>query len=320
MTVHPVETDRLRRVFGARVALDDVSFAVREGEVFGLLGPNGGGKTTLFRILSTMLAPSGGAARICGHDVEREAPAVRSCLGVVFQSPSLDPHLTVAENLRYGGHLYGLRGAPLEARMRETAESLRVADRWSERVKTLSGGLQRRVEIAKSLLPRPRVLLMDEPSTGLDPVARVDLWSIIGQLRAESAMTVVLTTHLMDEAARCDRAAILHQGKLLACDTPEALCGMIGADVLTLTGREPDRLAGRLQAEFGWAASVHDGTVRVEVPRAHEQVARIVEAFPGEILAVTAGRPTLEDVFVHLTGERLGGPFFETAGGRRKRR
>jgi ABC-2 type transport system ATP-binding protein len=161
---------------------------------------------------------------------------------------------------------------------------------------------------------------MDEPSTGLDPVARVDLWSIIEQLRAESAMTVVLTTHLMDEAARCDRAAILHQGKLLACDTPEALCGMIGADVLTLTGREPERLAGRLQAEFGWAASVQDGTVRVEVPRAHEQVARIVEAFPGEILAVTAGRPTLEDVFVRLTGERLGGPWLETAGGRRKRR
>jgi len=317
---HPVETQSLRRIYGTRVALDDVSFAVREGEIFALLGPNGGGKTTLFRILSTLLPPSGGTARVGGHDVATEAAAVRTCLGVVFQSPSLDPQLTVEENLRYGGNLYGLRGSMLEARLRETAAALKVDDRLSDRVKTLSGGLQRRVEIAKSLLPRPRVLLLDEPSTGLDPVARVDLWSILEQLRGKFGMTVVLTTHLMDEAARCDRAAILHHGKLLACDTPEALCATIGADVLTLTGRDADRLAEQLQAKFGWAASVQDGAVRVEIPRAHEQVARIVEAFPGEIVSVTAGRPTLEDVFVRMTGERLGGPFFaEAAEGRKKR-
>lgn len=316
----PVETQGLRRAYGTRVALDEVSFAVREGEIFGLLGPNGGGKTTLFRILSTLLPPSGGAARVCGHSVAREAAAVRQCLGVVFQSPSLDPQLTVAENLRYGGNLYGLRGPVLEERLREMAEALRVTDRLDDRVKALSGGLQRRVEIAKSLLPQPRVLLLDEPSTGLDPVARVDLWSILEQLRARFGMTVVLTTHLMDEASRCDRVAILHQGKLLACDTPQALCGTIGADVLTLAGRQPDRLAEQLQEKFGWAASVQDGAVRVEIPRAHEQVARIVEAFPGEILAVTAGRPTLEDVFVQMTGERLGGPFFEVpAKGGKKR-
>ena len=307
---HPVETQGLRRVYGTRVALDDVSFAVRDGEIFGLLGPNGGGKTTLFRILSTLLPPSGGTARVGGHDVVSAAPSVRQCLGVVFQSPSLDPQLSVEENLRYGGNLYGLRGPVLEGRLREMAEALRVSDRLSDRVKTLSGGLQRRVEIAKSLLPQPRVLLLDEPSTGLDPVARVDLWSILEQLRGRFGMTVVLTTHLMDEASRCDRVAILHHGQLLACDTPEALCATIGADVLTLAGREPDRLAEQLQAKFGWPAAVQDGAVRVEIARAHEQVARIVEAFPGEILSVTAGRPTLEDVFVHMTGERLGGPFF----------
>jgi ABC-2 type transport system ATP-binding protein len=317
---HPVETQALRRLYGTRVALDDVTFSVADGEIFGLLGPNGGGKTTLFRILSTLLEPSGGTARVGGHDVATEAAAVRACLGVVFQSPSLDPQLTVEENLRYGGNLYGLRGAALETRLREMAEALRVEDRLSDRVKTLSGGLQRRVEIAKSLLPRPRVLLLDEPSTGLDPVARVDLWSILEQLRGRFGMTVVLTTHLMDEAARCDRVAILHHGKLRACDTPEALCATIGADVLTLAGRDADRLAEALQSKFGWAASVQDGMVRVEIPRAHEQVARIVEAFPGEILSVTAGRPTLEDVFVRLTGERLGGPFFgETEKGREKR-
>ncbi len=307
----PVETQQLRRLFGARVALEDVSFAVGEGEIFGLLGPNGGGKTTLFRILSTLLAPSGGTAAVCGHDVRTEAPSVRQSLGVVFQSPSLDPQLTVAENLRYGGNLYGLRGAELEERARELAVALRVDDRMNERVKALSGGLQRRVEIAKSLLPRPRVLLLDEPSTGLDPVARVDLWSILEELRGRFGMTVVLTTHLMDEAERCDRVAILHRGQLLACDTPSALCATIGTDVLTLTGREPDRMAEELQAKFGWTVVVHDGSVRVEIPRAHEQVARLVEALPGQVLSVTAGRPTLEDVFVRMTGERLCGPFFE---------
>lgn len=305
--MNPVETDGLRRVFGSRVALDGVSIAVREGEIFGLLGPNGGGKTTLFRVLSTLLAPSGGTARICGHDVAGDAAEVRRCLGVVFQSPSLDPQLTVEENLRYGGNLYGLRGRELEERMKEAARALRVADRFPDLVKTLSGGLQRRVEVAKSLLPRPRVLLLDEPSTGLDPVARVDLWESLTRLREASGMTVVMTTHLMDEAERCDRVAILHHGKLIACDTPDALRATVGTDVLKLAARDPEGLAERLHARFGWSGAVQDGLVRVELPRAHEQVARIVEAFPGEILAVTAGRPTLEDVFVRMTGDRLGG-------------
>ncbi|MBU3664573.1 MAG: ATP-binding cassette domain-containing protein [Chthoniobacterales bacterium] len=316
----PVRAENLKKVFGARTALDDVSFSVGEGEIFGLLGPNGGGKTTLFRILSTLLPPTGGTASVCGHDVTRDPAGVRRCLGVVFQSPSLDPQLTVAENLRYGGNLYGLNGAGLEERLREMAEALRVADRLNDRVKILSGGLQRRVEIAKSLLPRPRVLLLDEPSTGLDPVARVDLWSILEQLRAKFSMTVVLTTHLMDEGERCDRVAILHHGKLLACDAPSALRATVGSDVLTLVGRDPAALAEKLQAEFGWAASLQDGEVRVEIPAAHEQVARIVEAFPGEIRSVTAGHPTLEDVFVRLTGERLSAPFFDDAPAPRKKK
>ena len=308
----PVETSDLSRSFGARQALDGVTFSVAEGEIFGLLGPNGGGKTTLFRILCTLLPPSGGKARVCGFDTVSEPAAVRSSIGVVFQSPSLDPQLTVAENLRYGGNLYGLRGPELENRWREMAAALRVDDRAGDVVKNLSGGLQRRVEIAKSLLPRPRVLLLDEPSTGLDPVARVDLWAILEQLRGQFDITTVLTTHLMDEAERCGRVAILHRGKLLACDTPDALRSTIGADVLTLICRRPDMVAEQLQAKFGWTAVVRDDAVRVEIPKAHAEVARIVEAFPGEIQSVTAGRPTLEDVFVRMTGERLGGPFFES--------
>ena len=305
-----VETENLRRVFGTRVALDQVSFAVEEGEIFGLLGPNGGGKTTLFRILSTLLPPTSGVAQVGGINVQSQPASVRQLLGVVFQSPSLDPQLTVAENLRYSGNLYGLRGLALEERLGEMAVALRLADRLDDRVKMLSGGLQRRVEIAKSLLPRPRVLLLDEPSTGLDPAARIDLWSILEQLREVFGITVVLTTHLMDEAERCHRVAILHQGKLLACDTPDALRATIGGDVLTLVGKHPDMLAQGLQAKFGWGVTVEGGTVRIEIPEAHQQVARIVEAFPGEVQSVTAGRPTLEDVFLRRTGERLAGPFF----------
>ncbi|MFZ9933391.1 MAG: ABC transporter ATP-binding protein [Chthoniobacterales bacterium] len=314
----PVETNDLRRSFGERQALGGVTFSVGEGEIFGLLGPNGGGKTTLFRILCTLLPPSGGSARVCGFDTVSEPSGVRSSIGVVFQSPSLDPHLTVAENLRYGGNLHGLHGAELENRWQETAAALRVDDRAGDLVKNLSGGLQRRVEIAKSLLPRPRVLLLDEPSTGLDPVARVDLWAILEQLRERFGITTVLTTHLMDEAERCRRVAILHRGQLLACDTPDALRATVGADVLTLVCRRPDMLAEQLQARFGWTPVVHEGAVRLEIPKAHAEVARIVEAFPGEIQSVTAGRPTLEDVFVHMTGERLGGPFFET--GKKKKK
>jgi ABC-2 type transport system ATP-binding protein len=308
---NPVTTENLRRLFGERVALDDVSFSVRQGEIFALLGPNGGGKTTLFRVLSTLLPASSGTARIAGFDVQSEAAEVRQALGVVFQSPSLDPQLTVAENLRYGGNLYGLRGPDLEMRLREMASALRVDDRLDERVKVLSGGLRRRVEIAKCLLPQPRVLLLDEPSTGLDPVARVDLWNILDQLRRKYAMTVVLTTHLMDEAERCDRVAILHRGRLLACDTPDALRGTVGADVLTLTVKAPEQFVEKFSACFGWSATLQDGLIRAEIPQAHEQVARVVEEFPGEVLSVTAGRPTLEDVFVRMTGERLGNQFFE---------
>jgi len=300
-----VETEGLRRVYGTRVALDDVTLAVREGEIFGLLGPNGGGKTTLFRILATLLPPSGGVARVAGHDVVAASGAVRHALGVVFQSPSLDQELTVEENLRYGGNLYGLRGTDLAGRVGEAAELLGVADRLGDRVKVLSGGLQRRVEVAKSLLPRPRVLLLDEPATGLDPAARAGLRVVLEELRERTGVTVVMTTHLMEEAERCDRVGILHRGKLVACDEPAVLRAQFGVDVLTLAGKDPEGLARRVTRQFGWETKVQDGQVRIEIPRAHEQVARLVEAFPGEVESVMAGRPTLEDVFLHLTGERL---------------
>jgi ABC-2 type transport system ATP-binding protein len=304
---HAVKTEGLGRMFGPRVALAEVTLAVREGELFGLLGPNGSGKTTLFRILSTLLPPSSGFARIGGADVVGEPMKVRHHLGVVFQSPALDPQLTVAENLRCAGHLYGLGGADLAERLRAAAGALEVSDRLGDRVQTLSGGLQRRVEIAKSLLPRPRVLLLDEPSTGLDPAARDGLRAVLEKLRRERGVTVVMTTHLLDEAGRCDRVAILHRGRVVACDAPEVLRGAGGAEVAVLSGSDPAALARRVRETFGWPVSVRGARVRVEVPGGGGASARLVAALAGAADTVTVGRPTLEDVFLQRTGETLHG-------------
>jgi ABC-2 type transport system ATP-binding protein len=302
-----VETNALGRTFGPRAALSGVTLSIRAGEMFALLGPNGSGKTTLFRILSTLLAPSAGTARVGGCDVVGEAMAVRHQIGVVFQSPALDPQLTVEENLRCAGSLYGLRGADLVARLRSAAQALGLSDRLADRVQILSGGLQRRVEIAKCLLPRPRVLLLDEPSTGLDPAAREGLRATLERVRRESEVTVVMTTHLLEEAERCDRVAILHRGRLVACETPAELRGRLGTDVAVVSGPEPEVLAARVRDMFGWPLSVRGERLRVEVPAGGDAAGRLVSALGAAADTVTVGRPTLEDVFLDLTGEPLRG-------------
>jgi ABC-2 type transport system ATP-binding protein len=302
-----VETNDLGRTFGPRAALSGVTLSIRAGEMFALLGPNGSGKTTLFRILSTLLAPSAGTARVGGCDVVGEAMAVRHQIGVVFQSPALDPQLTVEENLRCAGSLYGLRGADLVARLRSAAQALGLSDRLADRVQSLSGGLQRRVEIAKCLLPRPRVLLLDEPSTGLDPAAREGLRATLERVRRESEVTVVMTTHLLEEAERCDRVAILHRGRLVACETPAELRGRLGTDVAVVSGPEPEVLAARVRDMFGWPLSVRGERLRVEVPAGGDAAGRLVSALGAAADTVTVGRPTLEDVFLDLTGEPLRG-------------
>ena len=302
-----VETHDLGRNFGPRAALSGVTLSIRAGEMFALLGPNGSGKTTLFRILSTLLTPSAGTARVGGCDVVGEAMAVRHQIGVVFQSPALDPQLTVEENLRCAGSLYGLRGADLVVRLRSAAEALGLSDRLADRVQSLSGGLQRRVEIAKCLLPRPRVLLLDEPSTGLDPAAREGLRVTLERVRRESEVTVVMTTHLLEEAERCDRVAILHRGRLVACETPAELRGRLGTDVAVVSGPEPEVLAARVREMFGWPLSVCGERLRVEVPAGGDAAGRLVSALGAAADTMTVGRPTLEDVFLDLTGEPLRG-------------
>lgn len=296
--------EQLSHRYGEREALRDVTLEVGRGEIVGLLGPNGGGKTTAFRILSTAMLPTGGRAAVFGCDVVRQADAVRRQIGVLFQSPSLDPYLSVTDNLRHQGHLYGLSGRRLAARIEEVLAGGGLADRRHELVRTLSGGLRRRVEVAKCLLHRPALLLLDEPSTSLDPGARRDVWRALKALQA-GGVTVLLTTHLMDEAQPCDRVAILHQGRLVALGTPAALTAAIGGDVIAITSDAPDTLCAGIARRFGGAPVVVDGAVRLERAAGHAFLPQLIEAFPGQIGAVMVGKPTLEDVFVHHTGCRF---------------
>ncbi len=298
----------LSHQYGSRAALSNVSFEVKAGEIFGLLGPNGGGKSTLFRILSTMMAPTGGRAEVAGHDVARDPAAVRRRIGVVFQTQSLDKALTVAENLSAQGHLHGLSGPKLRERMAQVIERLGLADRRHDLVETLSGGLKRRVEIAKGLLHRPVVLLMDEASTGLDPGARRDLWQYVEELRSREGVTILLTTHILDEADRCDRLALLHQGHVVAEGTPAQLRSRIGGDVVVLnaSGTEGAAALGRqIETRFGLKPSVMDGVLRVEIANGHRFITEVVEAFPGAIDSVALHKPTLEDVVVRETGASI---------------
>jgi ABC-2 type transport system ATP-binding protein len=304
MNPSAIEVDHLHHAYGARVALDAVSFSVGRGEIFGLLGPNGGGKTTLFRILSTLLTPVSGTARIFGAAIE-DAAAVRRHLGVVFQQPSVDGKLTVRENLACHGYLYGMRGGLLRQRSDELLQRLGLSERAGDLVDTLSGGLQRRTELAKALLHRPPLLLLDEPSTGLDPGARRDFMQYLRQLRDSEGMTIVLTTHYMEEAERCDRVAILHQGRLVQVGTPAELKAAVGGDVVVIQSPNPQDLQAKIEDRFGCHPQLVDGALRIETPRGHELVRDAVDAFPTEVSMVTYGKPTLEDVFIHLTGHRF---------------
>jgi len=300
-----VSVENLTRQYGARAALAGVSFEVREREIFGVLGPNGGGKSTLFRILATMLAPSSGTASVAGYDVERQPSEVRRRIGVVFQSQSLDKKLTVFENLRAQGQLFAMHGRALAERIEEVSLRLGLADRRNDLVDTLSGGLRRRVEIAKGLLHRPTVLLMDEPSTGLDPGARRELWQYVEELRDRQGITVLVTTHILDEADRADRILLLHQGKVVAEGAPAELKSRIGGDVVILDVDDPARLLPDLRARFGVEAVAENGSLRVEIGNGHRFIAEAVEAFPGAIRSVALHKPTLEDVFLDETGASL---------------
>ena len=300
-----VDVRNLSFSYRGHPALKNLTFSVEKNQIFAFLGPNGGGKTTLFLVLCTLLPPGEGKATVAGASVKNEAKKVRHQIGVVFQSNSSDVELTVEENLIAQGHLYGLRGEQLRERIEDLLAHFGLQDRGKSLVKMLSGGLRRRLELAKGLLHNPRVLLLDEPTSGLDPGGRRDFWKYLQILQDQEKMTILLTTHLMEEAGKCDQLAILNRGRLVAIGSPAALKKEIGGDVIVVQTRQPERLCELIGDRFDCAPTIVDGTVRLELPQGHQFVPKLMESFPGQIEAVTVGKPTLEDVFIHETGHRF---------------
>ncbi|MDA1161966.1 MAG: ABC transporter ATP-binding protein [Planctomycetota bacterium] len=300
-----IRVDGLSFRYGDRVALDSVNFAVMSGSIFGFLGPNGGGKTTLFSILSSVLPVQSGTVCALGHDIRKESAAYRERIGVTFQAPGLDRRLTVLENLIHQGHLYGLTGKLLRQTADELLTQFGVADRQSDIVDTLSGGLKRRVELAKCLMHRPSLLLLDEPSAGLDPGARHDLWTCLEQLRADHGVTVVVTSHLMDEAERCDELALLHVGKIVAQGSPSNLRSRIPGECLTIVTEKPDVLRKKIQHELQIDAQRVGETLRFHQANGQELFQQIMQSFPDDIRSISLGKPTLEDVFLMETGSKF---------------
>ena len=297
-----ITVENLTHKYGSRCALDNVSFTVPCGEIFCLLGPNGSGKTTLFKILSTLMPPTSGSVNMLGHDLSIDAKAIRKLLGVVFQRPGLDVKLTVTENLHHHGHLYGLKGKSLKLRISELLERFGISDRSHDLVEKLSGGLQRRVEIAKAMLHSPQVLLLDEPSSGLDIGVRRQLSEYLNSLAETENILVLLTTHLMDEAELCNRVGILDSGKFVALGTPDELKAQIGGDVVLIETEKGEELCSAIADQFEVSPILTDNYLRIECERGHEFVRDVVAAFSDDIQTVRFGKPTLEDVFIKLTG------------------
>lgn len=304
-TVPAVHVSSLEHRFGERAALVAVDLEVKVGEIFAVLGPNGGGKTTLFRLLSTSMPIQSGRIDVLGNELPAKRRTVREKIAVVFQKPSLDPKLTVLENLRHHGWLYGLSGPALTAASRDGLDRLGLADRAKDLVETLSGGLQRRVELAKALMTKPEMLILDEPSTGLDPGARHDLWRYLTRLRSDDGTTILLTTHLMDEAERSDRIAILDRGRIVALGTPEELRSRIGGDIVTIHSPKAASVAMEVERLAGHRPTITGDILRIETEQGHELISRILSTMATDITSLGIAKPTLEDVFVRETGHRF---------------
>ncbi len=301
----------LTKRFGDLTALDRLSLEIHEGELFGLLGPNGAGKTTLISILSTILPATSGEAVVCGFDAARQEDAVRKSIGIVFQDPSLDDELTGAENLDFHGRLYGMNGAERGRRMDEVLELVDLDDRRDDVVKTYSGGMRRRLEIARGLMHRPRVLFLDEPTLGLDPQTRRRIWNYIRNLKETSNMTIILTTHYMDEADQlCSRIGVIDRGSIVALDTPEALKATLGGDLLEVgMGATDEAFIDRLQNMDGVSKlALHDGKATLTVESGESFIPRVfreANAAGVEISSISVRKPNLEDVFITLTGREM---------------
>ena len=300
-----VDVRGLVKRFGSLTAVDGVSFDVRPGEIFGFLGPNGAGKSTTISMLCTLLTPTEGTATVAGFDIVRERSAVRRNIGLVFQDPTLDEYLTAVENLRFHAELYGVPSKEVRPRLDQVLSMVGLQDRRKSLVRTYSGGMKRRLEIARGLLHSPRVLFLDEPTVGLDPQTRASIWAYVTELRQRERITIFLTTHYMDEAEYSDRIAIMDAGSIVALDTPEALKESVGTDRIRLR-TDDDALTIALLAErFGIEATTSEGEVTFYVAGGEEFVPRLFAELPVAIKAVSVARPTLDDVFMSYTGRTI---------------
>jgi ABC-2 type transport system ATP-binding protein len=311
MSENIIEVKDLLRSFNGLTAVNRISFEVKEGEIFGFLGPNGAGKTTTINMLCTLLRPSGGTALVSGYDIRNSAAEVRRCIGLIFQDPSLDDRLTGKENLRFHAMLYNVERKRYEQRARELLAMVELEEKAGERVRTYSGGMKRRLEIARGLLHRPRVLFLDEPTIGLDPQTRRHIWDYLVRLREKERITMFMTTHYMDEAEHCDRIAIIDRGKIIALDTPDSLKSMVGGDIITLQTSDNARAGEVLHNRLG--INTRPGPRQqliVELSEGDRYVPRIVAILSGEntplqVESVNLRRPTLDDVFLKLTGRAI---------------
>ena len=300
-----VEVRDLRKNYGEIEAVGGVSFDVPRGETFGFLGPNGAGKSTTIKMLCTLVRPTGGSATVAGYDVARERDDVRRNIGLVFQDTTVDGYLTADRNLRFHAELYGVPRAQVNDRIRAVLEMVGLWDRKDSRVQTYSGGMMRRLEIARGLLHLPRVLFLDEPTVGLDPQTRASIWGYLEELKANEDITIFLTTHYMDEAEYCDRIAIIDNGKIVVLDTPEALKASVGKDRVQITTDDDQAAIARLREVFDIEAAIHDGAVTFPVDGGEQFVPRLFAELGMPIRSVNVSRPTLDDVFMNYTGKTI---------------
>src|SRR3954467_13531050 len=300
-----IEVEELRKKFDDFEAVRGVSFEVEAGEVFGFLGPNGAGKTTTINMLCTLAKPSGGRATVAGHDIVSERDDVRRNIGLVFQEPTLDGYLTAEQNLQLHAELYGVDSALVPERMRQMLEMVGLWDRRGAVVNTFSGGMRRRLEIARGLMHSPRVLFLDEPTIGLDPQTRSSIWKYIRELREREEITIFMTTHYMDEAEYCDRIAIMDQGEIVALDSPEALKAEVGADRVKIKTDDDDAAIRAVAERFELEATLSEGAVTFFVPSGEEFVPRLFAELGIGIRSVSVARPTLDDVFMRYTGSTI---------------
>ena len=300
-----IEVSDLIKKYGDVEAVRGIGFEVAAGETFGFLGPNGAGKSTTISILCTLVRPTSGQAMVAGHDVVGERDTVRRNIGLVFQDTTLDTYLTAEQNLRFHADLYGVPKAAVAPRMRQVLEMVGLWDRRESLVRTYSGGMQRRLEIARGLLHAPHVLFLDEPTVGLDPQTRSSIWEYINELKQREDITIFLTTHYMDEAEHCDRIAIIDQGQIVAIDTPEALKASVGKDRVQISTADDQAAIAELAERFGIEAAIHEGLVTFSVESGEQFVPQLFARLDVPIRSVSVARPSLDDVFMSYTGRTI---------------